>query len=77
MKQIILVMILSIILFTGCSGTNKYLNNKNVMGGVGGVGGGYLGHTLCKGCNNTTKLISTIGGTQQSIQNRISILREV
>jgi hypothetical protein len=60
LKQIILVMVLSIFLFTGCSGTNQYLNNKKLMGGIGG---GYLGHTLCKGCNKTTKLISTSGGT--------------
>ena len=62
MKQIILVMVLSVFVFTGCSGTNQYLNNKNVMGTVGGVGGGVLGNKLCRGCNKTTKLISTIGG---------------
>ena len=32
------------------------------MGTVGGVGGGVLGNKLCRGCNKTTKLISTIGG---------------
>jgi hypothetical protein len=62
MKQIILVMVLSVFIFTGCSGTNPYLNNKNVMGGVGGIGGGVLGNTLCKNCKSSTKLISTIGG---------------
>jgi hypothetical protein len=62
MKRIMVVMILSIFVSTSCSGTNQYLNHKNVLGTAGGIGGGVLGNKLCRGCNNTTKLIATIGG---------------
>lgn len=51
------------VFLTNCAnGQNKYFNNKNTLGLLGGAGGGVLGNKLCKGCNKTTQLISTIGG---------------
>jgi hypothetical protein len=59
---IIFQLILVVFLASCASGQNPYFNNKNTLGLLGGAGGGVLGNKLCKGCNNTTKLISTIGG---------------
>jgi hypothetical protein len=59
-KMVILLLSIFII---NCSGTNPYLNNKNVMGAVGGIGSGVGALALCKNCNSTTKAIAGIGGT--------------
>ena len=61
MKKMV-ILLLSIFIIN-CSGTNPYLNNKNVMGAVGGIGSGVGALALCKNCNSTTKAIAGIGGT--------------
>ena len=61
MKQIILLWVLGIFVFTGCA-TNPIVNGKNVGGLVGASGGAYGGSVLCKGCSGGAKIASIGGG---------------
>jgi hypothetical protein len=60
MRQILIIGLMSILVFTGCA-TNPVVNGKNVGGLVGASGGAYGGSVLCKGCSGGAK-IAAIGG---------------
>ena len=60
MRQILIIGLMSIFVFTGCA-TNPVVNGKNVGGLVGASGGAYGGSVLCRGCSGGAK-IAAIGG---------------
>jgi hypothetical protein len=61
MRQILLLVLMSVFLFTGCA-TNPIVNGKNVGGLVGASGGAYGGSVLCKGCSGGAQIASIGGG---------------
>jgi hypothetical protein len=63
MKQILIIVLISSFIFTGCSGTNEYLNNRNVLGLGGAAGGAYAGSQLCKNCKGAAKIAAIAGGS--------------
>ena len=63
MKQKLILVLISSFIFTGCSGTNEYLNNRNVLGLGGAAGGAYAGSQLCKNCKGAAKIAAIAGGS--------------
>jgi len=63
MKQKLIIILISIFIFSGCSGTNQYLNNRNVLGLGGAAGGAYAGSQLCKNCKGAAKIAAIAGGS--------------
>jgi hypothetical protein len=61
MKQIIIVMILSIFIFTGCA-SHPVVNGKNIGGIIGSGGGAYGASVLTKNSSKGVQIGSIAGG---------------
>ena len=61
MKQILIIVLISIFVFTGCS-TNPYVNGKNVGGLIGASGGAYGGSVLTRKSSNGVKIAGVAVG---------------
>ena len=61
MKQILIIVLISSFIFTGCS-TNPYVNGKNVGGLIGASGGAYGGSVLTRKSSNGVKIAGVAVG---------------
>jgi len=63
MRHLQILSMISILIFSGCSGTNEYLTNRNVLGLGGAAGGAYAGSQLCKNCKGAAKIAAIAGAS--------------